>query len=243
MDSAGNYVDDLKMGDFRIVDAGVPVQVGAFENHSSGISVALLLDTTGSMVSTLPALRSSAMRPVDWVAVYGFNTQVSELQPFTRNRDLAKRAILRTHAAGSTGLYDALLRVSHDLSGRAGKKAILVFTDGEDNASALTAEIAINRARREGVPIYTIAHGGGIADARTGELSGMAESTGALSFAIREPNEIRGVFEHIARDLVHGYLLTFQPPPDTQGKWRPLKVNLPKIENRYVRARDGYYPE
>jgi VWFA-related protein len=249
MDAAGNYADDLKREDFRIVDAGVPVQLSAFENHSSGISVALLLDTTGSMVSTLPALRSSALRliedlrPVDWVAVYGFNTQVSELQAFTRNRELAKRSILRTHAAGSTGLYDALLRVSHDLSGRTGKKAIVVFTDGEDNASVLTAEIAINRAKREGVPIYTIAHGGGIADARTGELSGMADSTGALSFAIREPNEIRGVFEHIARDLVHGYLLTFQPPPDTQGKWRPIKVNLPNIENRYVRARQGYYPE
>jgi Ca-activated chloride channel family protein len=249
MDTFGHYVDDLKAEDFRVVDAGAAVEIAAFENHAAGVSVALLLDTTGSMFSTLPALRSSALRliedlrPVDWVGIYGFNSAVAELQPFTRNRNLAKRAILRTHAAGSTAMYDALVRVAHDLSGRPGKKAIVVFTDGEDNASALTAEIAINRAKRDGVPLYTIAQGGGVADARTGELSGMSDTTGGLSFAIRNPDEIRGVFEHISRDLLHGYLLTFQPPPDTLHKWRPLKVSLPKIENRLVRARQGYYPD
>jgi len=173
-DKHGNPLPNLTRDRFQVLDAGHAQALAVFEGAEDAVSCALLLDTTGSMVSTLPALRSSAlrliedMRPVDWVAVYGFNTQVSELQPFTRNRDLAKRAILRTHAASSTGLYDALLRVSHDLAGRAGKKAIVVFTDGEDNASALTAEIAINRAKRDGVPIYTIAQGGSIADARTG---------------------------------------------------------------------------
>jgi len=249
LDSVGHYVDDLKKDDFKVVDAGVTVPVGAFENHTSGVSVALLLDTTGSMASTLPALRSSAMRliedlrPADSVAVYSFNSRVTELQPFTSNRDLAKRAILRTHAAGSTGLYDALIRVAHDLSGRSGKKAIVVFTDGDDNASALTADIAINRAKRQGVPIYTIAQGSVLVDASTGELSSMAFITGGLSFAIRRPEDIHGVFEHISRDLQHGYLLAFQPPPDQAHKWRPLKVSLPNIENRIVRARQGYYPE
>ncbi len=247
--AGGDYIDDLQKADFRITDAGVPVEIGAFENYTAGVSVALMLDTTGSMVSTLPALRSSAfrlvdnLRPVDSVAVYSFNSRVTELQPFTRNRDLAKRAVVRTHASGFTGLYDALTRVARDLSGRSGKKVIVVFTDGRDNASALTRLAAMNRAKHEGVPVYTIAQGDAVDDSIAAELGGLAAATGGLSFAIRRPEEIRGVFDHISRDLRHGYLLAFQPPPDTLHKWRSLSVTLRSRNGNSVRARQGYYPD
>ena len=88
--------------------------------------MALLFDTTGSMEGALPSLKSSALhlldelRPDDTVAVYGFNDRVAELQPFTTDKISAKRAVLRAHAAGSTALYDALLRVNHDLAGMPG---------------------------------------------------------------------------------------------------------------------------
>ena len=247
--SGGDYMDDLRQADFQITDAGAPVEIGAFENYTAGVSVALLLDTTASMMSTLPALRSSAfrlvddLRPVDSVAVYSFNSRVAELQPFTSSRDLAKRAVLRTHAAGTTGLHDALVRVARDLSARPGKKAIVVFTDGEDNASALTRQAAMNRAKREGVPIYTIAQGDAVSPARAAELESLAAATGGLSFAIRQPEEIRAVFEHISRDLQHGYLLAFQPPPDTQHKWRQINVTLRSRSKTFVRARQGYNPD
>lgn len=249
-DDRGRYVDDLERGDFSVMDNGEPVQIAAFENRTAGVSVALVLDTTGSMYAALPALKSSALRliddlrPVDTVAVYGFNDSVSELQPFTRNKDLAKRAVLRTRAAGNTGLYDALVRVTRDLSSRPGKKAIVVFTDGADNASALTSDAVARRAKTEDVTVYTIAHGEALKNRElTAQLETVAKATGGLAFAISDPTEIRAVFEHISQDLLHGYLLAFQPAADENREWRSLQIVLRGVQPRKVRAREGYFSE
>ena len=164
-DSHGRYVDDLTAKEFAILEGAHSQSITAFENHTANVSVALLFDTTSSMEGALPSLKSAALRlleelrPDDSVAVYGFNDHVAELQRFTTDKVAAKRAVLRAHALGSTALYDALLRVNHDLAARAGKKVIIVFTDGDDNSSMLTADDVIQRAKTLGVPIYTIAEG------------------------------------------------------------------------------------
>jgi VWFA-related protein len=246
-DGRGRYVDDLPRAEFALLDNGKPVNISSFENRSSAVSVALLFDATGSMQSALPALKSAALRliselrPADAVAVYSFNAEVTELQPFTADKRAAERAVLRPHALGGTALYDALVRVNHDLAGRVGKKAIVVFTDGEDNASTLTAAIAIARAKAAGSPIYTIAQGAALTRSQLLEqLAGISNSTGGLSFAIHGPGEILKVFESVSKDLTHGYLLTFQPPHDDGLGWHSIKVTLRAAGGRTVRAREGY---
>jgi Ca-activated chloride channel family protein len=250
----GRYLDDLDRRDFTVLDNGQPVQFGTFENLTAGFTVALVLDTTGSMLAALPALKSSALkliddlRPVDTVAVYSFNESVYELQAFTKNKDLAKRAVLRTRASGNTGLHDALVRVTRDLSSRPGKKAIVVFTDGADNSSALTADAVIRRANTDNVRVYTITHGDALASHElTDQLANLAKSTGGLSFGIANPTQISAVFEHIAQDLLHGYLLAFQPPvADGKQEWRTIQIVL-RDENAVnppkVRTRSGYFSE
>jgi VWFA-related protein len=246
-DGRGRYVDDVAQTEFKLMDDGKPVAVASFENNNTAISVALLLDSTGSMQSALPPLKSAAlkligeMRPADAVAVYAFNAAVTELQPFTTDKRAAERAILRAHALGSTALYDALVRVDRDLAGRIGKKAIVVFTDGDDNRSALSAEIAIARAKAAGAPIYTIAQGAALDRPKLlDQLAGIAHSTGGLPFEIRDPGEILKVFESVSKDLTHGYLLTFQPPEDEANGWHDIKVALSSGKGRTVRAREGY---
>ena len=250
----GRFVDNLRRDDFTLLDNGKQVPFGTFENRAAGVTVALVLDTTGSMMAALPALKGSALkliddlRPVDTVAVYSFNESVTELQSFTTNKDLARRAVLRTRAAGNTGLNDALVRVSRDLSNRSGKKAIVVFTDGADNSSALTADAVIRAANSGNVRVYTISHGDALASRDlTEELGNLAKSTGGLSFAIANPTQIDAVFEHIAQDLLHGYFLAFQPAVvDGSREWHTIQivlrdngdVNAPK-----ARARSGYFPE
>jgi Ca-activated chloride channel family protein len=156
-------------------------------------------------------------------------------------RCAAERAILRTRAEGATALYDALVRVNRDLAGRTGNKAIVVFTDGSDNQSVLTAEIAIARARKAAAPIYTIAQGSALHDSELlDQLARISKSTGGLPFAIHEPAEILKVFDSVSRDLTHGYLLTFQPPPAESGGWHRIKVTLAAPRGRTVRAREGY---
>jgi VWFA-related protein len=246
-DGHGRYIDYLTKAEFKLADDGEPMQVAGFENQSAPVSLALLLDTTGSMQNALAPLKSAAlkliaeMRPMDSVAVYSFNVGVAELQPFTPDKEAAERAVLKARAQGATALYDALVRVSRDLSGRTGKKAIVVFTDGDDNQSLLTAEIAIARAKTIGATVYTIAQGFALRNTQLlDQLAGVSKSAGGLSFAIREPSEILNVFESISRDLTHGYLLTFQPSAERSAGWHNLKVTLPATPGREIRARAGY---
>ena len=249
-DSRGRYVDTLTRDDFTVLDKRSPQSITAFEPQSNEVSVVLLLDTTGSMLLALPALKNSALRlitelrPEDSVAVYSFSNSVTELQAFTTDKDAAKRAVLRTQALGDTALYDALARVGQDLSGRAGKKVIVLFTDGKDNVSTLNPDAAIQRAKANGVPIYTIAQGEAIGHRDLLEqLAGISKATGGEAFAIEKPSEIGRVFDKVSEDLTHGYLLSFQPPPAESPALRPIQVVISGSRGLKVRAREGYYPE
>lgn len=249
-DSRGRYVDDLSQDQFTLLEGQQARSLVGFESHAQPVSVALLLDTTGSMSLALPALKSAALkligelRPVDSVAVYSFNKSVTVLQPFTTDMNQAKRAVLSTEALGETALYDALARVSRDLSGRTGKKVIVVFTDGEDNSSTLTTDTAILRAKATGVPLFTIAEGVAL-ESKTylTQLADLAKATGGEAFAIKDATEIGAVFEKVSEDLAHGYLLQFEPPSAEDHAWRPIAIQVKVRGDKVVRAREGYYPE
>ena len=246
-DVRGRYLDGLAADRFTIRENGRAVSVASFETANAPISCALLLDTSESMDAAMPALKSAAskliggLRPDDVVAVYTLADTVVERQSFTTDHTAAIRAVRRAEPGGETALYDALIRVNRDLSIRTGKKVIVVFTDGEDNASTLTSAHAILRARTAGIPIYTIAQGHALNHAELlRELSGMARATGGLSFTIASPEEIGGVFQSILQDLLHGYLLAFRPPPVEDRAWRKIEI---QVRSAAVRAREGYYPE
>ena len=210
---AASYVDDLTADQFTVTEQGEPRAATGFESRAAEVSVALLLDTTGSMQAALPALKNAALRligdlrPSDWVAVYSFNNTVSELQPFSTDKDAAKRAVLRTEPFGETALYDALARVNRDLSGRSGKKVIVVFTDGDDNASTITAQTAVQRAKAAGVPVYTIAQGAALTNPEfLKQLAGVSQATGGASYAIHNPGRdsrrVRKRFAGFAATLI-----------------------------------------
>jgi len=117
-DSRGRFADDLTREQFTVTERGAAQPLVAFEPRSSEVSCALLLDTTASMHPALPALKNAALKLIgelrdeDSIAVYSFNETVSELQPFTKDKSAAARAVLRTRALGNTALYDALARVN-----------------------------------------------------------------------------------------------------------------------------------
>jgi VWFA-related protein len=247
-DSQGRLVDTLRRDHFTILDGGRPVRITAFEDGATAISCALLLDTSQSMEAAMPALRSAALkligglRPDDAIAIYSLNGGISELQPFTKDKRLAARVALRAELGELTALYDGLVRVNRDLAARTGKKAIVVITDGEDNNSTLSAGIATLRAKTAGVPIYTIALGHALGHASLLEdLGGISQATGGLSFRIRTAGEIGPVFDSVLQDLLHGYLLAFEPPAVEDRAWRSIQVLLRLSAN--ARARQGYYPE
>jgi VWFA-related protein len=121
---------------------------------------------------------------------------------------------------------------------------IVVFTDGADNCSVLTTDAAILRAKSAGLPIYTIAQGSALQHPELlRQLAGVSKTTGGVAFAIHGPSEIRAVFEAVSQDLMHGYMITFQPPSAEGHTWHPIEVMLSGAKTHKVRAREGYYPE
>ncbi|MEN6601827.1 MAG: VWA domain-containing protein [Bryobacteraceae bacterium] len=247
-DDRGRYVDELPGNAFRVFEEGRAQPLVAFEPNTSSLNCALLLDTTGSMQAALPALKNAALkligelRAMDTVAVYTFRETLFRQQDFTTDKQAAKRAVLRAVPDGTTALYDSLARVSREISRRSGKKVIVVFTDGADNASTLASDAVVKRAKTIGAPVYTIAQGQALRFPHVlKQLENVATATGGLSFAIHNPDEIRAVFEGIAADLQHGYLLAFRPSEAKAGEWRKIEVQLTGVKTRRVRAREGYY--
>ena len=102
-------------------------------------------------------------------------------------RSRSKQAVLRTRAAGGTALFDAVSNVTRELEMRKGKKALILFTDGADNASTLNAFGASRQARLSGVPIYTIAEGEALGDhTLLKTLEDLATRSGGLPFHLNQ---------------------------------------------------------
>ena len=248
-DHDGRYVDGLARERFQVSDNGAVQPVVAFESNSMRLSCAILLDTTGSMADALPTVKNSVLRMIDElraddnVAIYSFNTGLYRLVDFTTDKAAAKQAVLRTRAAGTTALFDAISELARDITRWSGKKAIVVFTDGDDNASLLNARSAVRRAKSAGVPVYAIAEGEALqSKALLTELKDIAEMTGAQFHQAKKAKEIGPIFQEISADLQHTYMLAYKAPPAEDEHWRTIGVMVNGLKNPKIRAKEGYFP-
>ncbi len=167
-DKKGHFVDGLSRENFEVLEDGKPQQIAAFDSTTQSLSCAILLDTTGSMGEALPRVKNAMVKlidelgPEDSVAIYTFDERLVIRQDFTTDKNVAKRAALRTRAEGATALFDALSEAAQELSRRSGKKVLILFTDGDDNSSALNASAAVARAKKSRGP--AVHHCGGRGD-------------------------------------------------------------------------------
>jgi Ca-activated chloride channel homolog len=250
LDHKGKYVDGLRRDDFQILEDGKPQRISIFESNAGALSCAILLDTTGSMREALPRVKNSVTKlidelaPQDSVAIFTFDDHLTVRQDFTTDRDAAKRAVLRTRAAGNTALFDAISDAAEELAKRPGKKALIVFTDGDDNSSLLTAAGAIAQAKKVGIPLYAIAEGEATQSSELSKvLNELSENTGGVSYRVKKPDDIEEIFQTVANNLRHLYLMTYKPSAEgTDGKWRKIEILVSGVENYHLRAKQGYFP-
>jgi len=249
-DQKGRYLDGLTRDRFSLIDNGTAQPIVAFEGDTKEVSCAILLDTTGSMARSLPVVKNAVlhlideMRDNDWVATYGFDTSVTTLQEFTRDKRAVKQSVLRTRAGGTTALFDAIAQVAAEISTRSGKKALIVFTDGNDNASMLNLQSAMTRAKKVGIPIYSVAQGEALSTAAlVHQLRSISDFTNGLAYEVRKPHDVEAVFRDISADLQHTYMLAYKPPGTAEKKWRSIGVSVNGLKEYKVRAREGYLPE
>ncbi|MBI3654413.1 MAG: VWA domain-containing protein [Acidobacteria bacterium] len=142
-DKGGRYITDLKAKDFHLYEDGVEQEIAFFGSLEQPFHVALLLDSSGSTAEQLELIKRAAeafidsLRPSDEVMVISFNESVQVHCEMTGNRDVLKRAVRAIRPGGFTQVYEAVYTaVWEKLNRLAGRKAVLLFSDGIDNASS-----------------------------------------------------------------------------------------------------------
>jgi Ca-activated chloride channel family protein len=166
-DNTGRWIQDLRKQDLTVYEDGMQRPVlGLQRDIDTPVSMGIVVDTSGSMSWKLAAAEAAlqhfvgTLNPSDQVFLTAFSTRTFLLQDFTDDPAALNRAIGILHAQGETALYDAVVQGLQKVEqGRWPKKALLVMTDGMDNASSNSLNDAIQAARRAGVLIYTVGLG------------------------------------------------------------------------------------
>ena len=222
------------------------------------MTVALLFDVSGSMEARLMSAREAGTHVLSWLdddrdeaGVFTFETRLNEVAPFTpRMRTLPERLDTLT-PFGATSLYDAIARTAEQLASREGRRrAVIVFTDGRDNASRLTPTEVSGIASGIDVPVYIFGVVAAIDDPSApnsatkteqspfaGPLSDLAVWTGGQVFVASGPAQRSTAARQIIDELRHQYLIAFE----SSGRpgWHPLVIRA-RGKDLTVRARIGY---
>lgn len=246
-DKDGNIVTDLKREDFKIYEAGVEQKVLDFRVEERPIKMAILIDTSGSMVDKIEEVHDAAgafvenLRDIDEALVIDFDENVFLIQDLTSDVDKLQEAILSTEPLGGTALYDALHAAYRKIGTFDGRKVIVVLSDGDDTLSQYGFDRILQEARSNSTMIYTIGLGIEGGATRRDVLKDFSSSTGGEFFYVKKKGMLGPAYERIADELGKQYLLTYSTSNEGwDGRWVKLKVESLR-EDITIRARKGYF--
>ena len=275
MDKDGKYLPGLAAADFEVYEDGVKQEISDFGGAETPIHVALVLDVSGSTSYKLEDIQDAAMdfvdqlRPQDRVMVVSFDSQTRVEAEFTNEREKLIRAIMRTHPGPRTSVRDAIdLTMTERLDKIQGRKAIVVFTDGVDNASYMaTWEDVKARVEESGVIVYPVRYNtledwipfstapaaqpnarvtGGNIDIKevyeraAQSLKNLAAVSGGRYYEVETIGDTKQAFANIADELRRCYWLGYYLANTTHdGNYHKINVVIGK-PGAIVRARKGY---
>ncbi|HVA39425.1 MAG TPA: VWA domain-containing protein [Candidatus Binataceae bacterium] len=268
-DQGGRYVTGLQKGDFRIYVDGIQRPLEFLRRDANTpVSIGILVDTSGSMEPKISQARAAIVQFIrdlnanDDIFLYAFSDDQFLLQPFTTNHELVMRRLGLLHAYGDTAIFDTIIDGLHTVNrGRYDKKALLVVTDGMDNASRATLPQVVGRARRMGVLIYSIGIGNP-SPTRTGlgfgigplmfggnrdhvdaaMLRALSTESGARTYLLGEVGDgelLRQDCTAISNELREQYTAGFVVPDPSMPGYRSLRVDIPGRPELTVRTRKG----
>ena len=257
IDESGKPVMDLKQSDFRVWEDSVPQATNSFQHQDLPVSMGLLVDNSGSMRDKRTAVNAAAMtllrdsNPKDAAFVVNFSERAFLDQGFTSDISLLDRGLSRFDSQGTTAMYDAVAASADELARHAKqpKQALLIITDGADNASRLSLEEAIRRVQNLGGPVvYSI---GLLFDTDVAEsqrarsaLDMLSEETGGVAYFPRSLDEVDKIAEDVARDIRNQYVVGYHSskPSSIEGyRTVHVEVSAPRHGRLIVRTRKGYY--
>ncbi|MFN2501239.1 MAG: VWA domain-containing protein [Pyrinomonadaceae bacterium] len=258
-DGFGRYVSGLNKNAFTITDGNQEQEITFFSDSDAPVSIGILFDVSGSMSSEKIRKARKALErfvttshPNDEYFLIAFNNRAQLLMDRTRDGEALLRKLTLVQPKNNTALYDAVyLGVERVTRGAHQKKALLVISDGQDNASRYNFGEVRRLMKESDVVTYSV----GILDRGDSSsalgmqgqsfLDELSSVTGGKSFYPQTDVEMDEIFERIALELRHQYSIGYTPKDfQANGKWRKVKVKvkpprgLPRLT---VRSREGYY--
>lgn len=224
---------------------------GSPQISSGGANVFILFDTSNYMYRGFVFAQDAisdfvrSLDPSAKIAFYSYSRDVARDALLTEDRSQVLRGVRSTVAGADAALYNALLLVLRDAGKYTGRKVIVVFSNGPDNASMVPPEGVGELAQSEGIPIYMISTREAKQDPMsTTVFERMSASTGGQAYFAKNWKEQEQAFESVRDDLSHLYALSYYPQPNPNRGWRTISVKLigEKAKNFRIRTRNGYRP-
>ena len=259
-DQKGRFAEALEQKDFKVWVEGKNVALDTFERDDAApVSFAFLVDTSGSMkiASKLDMAKAAIRqiianrRPGDDFALFAFaDGELRPIAPFSANPAPLLRGLAELEPEGETALFDAVAATpSRMVEGKNSKRAILLFTDGVDNASHLSNLEMAEILQQVSTPVYAIGMKNASFDRLTDEersklsvdnLRMLAASSGGKMYLPGGEEDLGPVAEKISAEVRKQYLLGFTPSGRGDVNYRFLVVTVIKPGTWDVRARRGY---
>ncbi len=258
-DLYGRYVSGLKKDAFKVFDNNQEQEITFFSDADAPVSIGILFDVSSSMSGEKIGKARKALarfintsHPSDEYFLIAFNSRAQLLLDRTRDGESVLQKLTLVQPKNNTALYDACyLGIEKVTSGTRQKKALLIISDGQDNASRYNFGEVRRLLKESDVTVYAVGILDGRDSASADGLQGQAfldeltSVTGGKAFYPQTDVELDEIFERIALELRHQYSIGFTPnnfEPD--GKWHKVKTKvkpprgLPRLT---VRGREGYY--
>lgn len=260
-DRDGRPVRGLARDDFRLLQDGREQAIAGFDDAgASPLSLGLAFDSSASMFLKLPDVREAArtlltggLSARDRALLVDFDSEPRLVTGMTGSLDTVSAGLDTMRADGSSDLFEAIVFSLQKLQGVAGRKALVVYSDGIGEGEKTSYRACIREARRSNVPVYLIvtnqraarAAGSGVLEPLDGyaqRLHELADATGGRAFFVMPSQSLQEVYQTILRELRSQYLLTYYPRDTAPEVWRKVAVELKK-RGFQARTVSGYYTQ
>jgi len=259
-DNKGNAVRGLTAADIRLLEDGIPQQIANFAGvpdipqasageGRSGASIYLLFNTSNGMYNTFPYVYDAIsefirrLDKADSIAIYTFSRNLFRAAPLTKDHAAARAGLANAVVGDDTALFNSLLLTIRDAAKVPGGKAIVVFSNGHDNASMVSPGDVARVAENEGIPIYVISTDlqgkqGNLSE----ELQSLVSRTGGKLYGAGNWSQQANAFRSAREDIENSYTAYYYPAPNPNEGFRKLTVEIQSAQGKSyrVRARSGY---
>src|SRR5581483_10319968 len=218
----------------------------------AGANVYILFDTSNYMYRGFVFAQDEiadfvrSLETADKVAFYSYSRNLSRAAGLTADRSAVLRGVRTTVAGDDAALYNCLLLTLRDAALITGRKVVVVFSNGPDNASLVPPEDVAELAQSTGIPIYMISTQAARDEpVSTAVFERMSNATGGKAYFSKNWKDEARAFESIRDDLAHLYTLTYYPAANPNRGWRAISVKLvgDRVKGYHIRTRSGYRPQ